>query len=173
MDNVSGLLTFEHSAIQRTIERHADAIGSIQLENGWGCGPITDNFSGIQGAFFALLGRQYRTPGSYTVDPVADFEGQTNESFHPTVRIRLEKVRDWKPRSLSLFSQVEGDGTSGWKWTRKKGHSIPEYRLHPEKRVIVVDGPDVNGRLRFTKLQSLSRTLCPRDILEELDAADS
>ena len=63
MDNVAGMLTFEDTAIKMIIEEHRRALNAIKITNGRGSRAIADNFSGLQGAFFWLLGGKDRTPG--------------------------------------------------------------------------------------------------------------
>ncbi|PON19953.1 hypothetical protein TGAM01_v211181, partial [Trichoderma gamsii] len=45
VDNLSGMLSFEDAAIKTLIEDHRRALNAINIANGWGCGPIVDNFS--------------------------------------------------------------------------------------------------------------------------------
>ncbi|KAI3574005.1 hypothetical protein IWW34DRAFT_854983 [Fusarium oxysporum f. sp. albedinis] len=92
VDNLSNMLTFEDAAIKTLIEEHRRALNSIKINSGWGCGPIVDNFSGLQGLFFWLLGKKDRAPGTYPRDPGDGTSGATNEYFHPITRIRKDNL---------------------------------------------------------------------------------
>jgi hypothetical protein len=166
VDNLSGMLTFEEEAIKYFIEQYQNshientAKGSI---NEWGCGPIISNFAGLQGAFFRLLGKKDRTPGGYPRDAGDGVEGATNEYFHPIVRIRKLKVNNYNPASLAGFKLEEPDGGSGWKWAKKGIQALPEYVLRPEKTIsLAFEGG-------YKTSSSLSRELCPKVLLQDLD----
>lgn len=162
------MLTFEESSIQVIIDHHQHALNSIHITNGWGCGPIVDNFSGLQGAFFKLLGMQYRTPGDYPRDPGDGVNGATNEFFHPIVRVRKRKLSDYDPPSMKGFSLQEPDGKEGWKWVRSGVQPVPEYTLYPQKTMSL--SYEEGGKLCYKTGKSLSRLLCAKDILLELDS---
>ncbi|RFU33007.1 hypothetical protein B7463_g3352, partial [Scytalidium lignicola] len=170
VDNLSGLLTFDVTAIQILIEHHRRAINRVdavqKIINGWGCGPIVDNFAGLQGAFFSLLGRTDRTPGGYPRDPGDGNAGATNEYFHPTVRMRRHKLRSYNPMPLKGYTLQEPHGGAGWKWAKVGVQAVPEYILRPKPMSITYEE---GGRIRFGFGKSLSRLLCPTDILLELD----
>ncbi|KAH6976752.1 hypothetical protein EDB80DRAFT_658241 [Ilyonectria destructans] len=165
VDNVSGMLTFEEDAINTLIEEHRLAINN--LANGWGSGPIVDNFSGIQGAFFRLLGRQDRTPGDYSRDPGDGTSGATNEFFHPMVRIREWKVKSWSPASMQGWTLSEPDEKRGWIWVKQGVQPLSEYVMREDKRMSLMYNEA--GAIKFKVGESLSRLLCPRNILLELD----
>lgn len=168
MDNLSGLLTFDQPSIASFIEDHRRAFIRVDtkghLTNGWGCGPIVDDFAGLQGAFFALLGRKDRTPGEYPRGPDNSTIGATNESIHPIVRVRKDRLR-YDPVALHGWGAQEptGDG-SGWKWVKEGREAMPEYVMGPQKPMTVAYDGD-----KFKVQESMARMLCPRDILSELD----
>lgn len=159
------MLTFEEDAINTLIEEHRLAINN--LANGWGSGPIVDDFSGIQGAFFRLLGRQDRTPGDYPRDPGDGTSGATNEFFHPMVRIRERKVKSWSPASMQGWTLSEPDEKRGWIWVKQGVQPLSEYVMREDKRMSLMCNEA--GAIKFKVGESLSRLLCPRNILLELD----
>lgn len=166
------MLTFEDTAIKLLIEQHRRALDGNPIPNGWGCGPIVDNFAGFQGTFFRLLGRQDRTPGDYPRDPGDGAAGATNEYFHPTVRIRKTHVANWNPPPLKGYILEEPDGSgSGWRWARNGVQAVPEYVMRPEK-TMSVSYEDANGTVRYGVQNSLARLLCPPNILLSLDEAN-
>ncbi|KPM39236.1 hypothetical protein AK830_g7343 [Neonectria ditissima] len=165
VDNVSGMLTFQEDTINVVIEQHRLAINS--LADGWGSGPIVDDFAGIQGAFFRLLGRQDRTPGHYSRDPGDGTSGATNESFHPMVRIRERKVKSWSPTSMEGWALSEPDEKRGWIWVRQGVQPLPEYVMRPNRKMSLAYHEV--GVTKFKFGESLSRLLCPRNIMLELD----
>jgi hypothetical protein len=167
VDNLSGMLTFEDVAIKILIEQHRRALNANHITNGWGCGPIVDNFSGLQGAFFWLLGKKDRTPGDYPRDPGDGTSGATNEYFHPIARIRKSKLSHYSPASLQGYALEEPDGSAGWKWVKRGIQAVPEYVMRPEKTMSVAY--EEGGSVRYKVEKSLSRLLCPRSILLELD----
>ncbi|KAJ5974165.1 hypothetical protein N7481_011375 [Penicillium waksmanii] len=167
MDNLSGMLTFEGAAINELIKQHQDALAENNaqnnIKNGWGCGPIVSNFSGLQGAFFGILGKQDRTPGNYP--PVAGdgIGGATNEYFHPIVRIRKSILSNYNPASLHGYSFEESDGEAGWRWVREGVPAVPEYVMRPERKMSVMNEKG------YKTMPSLSRLLCPTEVLADLD----
>lgn len=166
VDNLSNMLTFEDAAIKILIKEHHRALNSINVTSGWGCGPIVDNFSGLQGLFFWLLGKKDRAPGSYPRDPGDGTSGATNEYFHPITRIRKE-ILGYNPMPLRGYSIERPHGSAGWKWVKSGVQSIPEYVMHPEKKMSVAY--EENGRVKYRVESSLSRLLCPENILLDLD----
>ena len=160
------MLTFEEDAIKILIKEHGRALHAIRIPNGWGCGPIVANFSGLQGAFFRLLGKKDRTPGNYPRDPGDGTDGATNEYFHPTTRIRKGKLSKYNPISLQGYTLEEPDDIPGWKWVRGV-HAVPEYVMRPEKMMSLTY--EEGGRVKYKVEKSLSRILCPRSILSDLD----
>jgi hypothetical protein len=171
VDNVSGMLTFDDVMIKALIEQHRRALNRdnsiCHLSNGWGCGPIVDNFVGLLGAFFRLLGRRDRTPGEYPRDPGDGDAGATNEYFHPIVRIRKRKVGNYKPVSLQGYTEQEPNGIQGRKWVKGQLPPLPEYVLQPGKVMTTAYMED--GTVKYKTQDSLSRLLCPPDILADLD----
>jgi hypothetical protein len=161
------MLTFEEAAINLLIEEHRRAMNTINVPNGWGSGPIVDNFAGLQGAFFRLLGKRDRTPGNYPRDAGDGIEGATNEYFHPSTRIRKSKVPHYNPAPLQGYSVEEPVGNERWKWVKNGVRAVPEYIMSPEKVMSVsyMDG----GVVKYRVGKSLSRTLCPESILSDLD----
>ncbi|RKK75129.1 hypothetical protein BFJ69_g7878 [Fusarium oxysporum] len=166
VDNLSNMLTFEDAAIKILIKEHHRALNSINIPSGWGCGPIVNNFSGLQGLFFWLLGKKDREPGSYPRDPGDGTSGATNEYFHPITRIRKE-ILGYNPMPLRGYSIERPHGSAGWKWVKSGVQSIPEYVMHPEKKMSVAY--EENGRVNYRVESSLSRLLCPENILLDLD----
>ncbi|KAH8800453.1 peptidoglycan binding domain-containing protein [Xylogone sp. PMI_703] len=136
VDNLSGMLTFDVVAIQILIEHHRRTINRVdaiqKIINGWGCGPIVDNFTGLQGVFFSFLGRTDRTPGGYPRDPGDGNAGATNEYFHPMVRMRKLKLQNYNPMSLKGYVLQEPHGGAGWKWAKLGVQAVPEYTLRPK-----------------------------------------
>ncbi|KAK2684566.1 hypothetical protein QWA68_016546, partial [Fusarium oxysporum] len=166
VDNLSNMLTFEDAAIKTLIEEHRRALNSIKITSGWGCGPIVDNFSGLQGLFFWLLGKKDRAPGSYPRDPGDGTSGATNEYFHPITRIRKDNL-NYNPASLQGYAIERPDGSEGWKWVKRGVQSISEYVMRPEKKMSVAY--EEGGRVKYRVKESLSRLLCPESILLDLD----
>ncbi|KAK0761650.1 hypothetical protein N5P37_005702 [Trichoderma harzianum] len=165
VDNVSRMLTFQQFAINTVVEEHRLAMDRLTIS--WGCGPIVSDFSGIQGAFFRLLGKQDRTPGGYPRDPGDGTDGATNEYFHPMVRIREEKVRSWDPVPIRGWKPQPPNEDRGWQWVKEGVHSLPEYVMCPEK--VMSLAYDDAGVTKFKSGRSLSRILCPTDILMQID----
>jgi hypothetical protein len=167
VDSLSGMLSFEYAGINMIIEGHRRALNANTINNGWGCGPIVDNFSGLEGAFFWLLGRQDRTPGDYPRDPGDGIAGSTNETFHPITRIRRSKISKYHPPSLRGWSLEEPSDTSGWKWMKQGVQEVPEYVMHPSK--VMSMAYEEGGLVKFRVEESLSRRLCPKNVLLDLD----
>jgi hypothetical protein len=167
------MLTFEDTAIEELIKQHHDALAENNARNnarnnvinGWGCGPMVSNFAGLQGAFFRVLGKQDRTPGNYPRDAGDGIGGATNEYFHPIARIRKSKLSNYNPASLYGYALQEPDGKASWRWVKKGVQAVPEYVLHPEKKMSLA----VYGKGKYRNVDSLSRLLCPPIILAELD----
>lgn len=165
-DNLSGMLSFDEDAINTLIEQHRRALNSNGIPNGWGCGPIVSNFSGLQGSFFRVLGKQDRTPGEYRKDAGDGGSGETNEYFHPTIRIRKTKVESWSPNPMRGWAITEPDGEAGWKWVKNGVQEIPEYVLRTNGMSLAYND---RGVVRHKVSKSLSRLLCPKDVLADLD----
>lgn len=85
-------------------------------------GPISDTFTGI----YKLFGSTYRRPGQYFSDDL-----KTNESIHPSVRMRRIKVPSWQPPALDSFQVKRVPGH--WVW-KKGAVEIPEYPIGVEGR---------------------------------------
>jgi len=161
------MLTFKDGAIKSLVKEHQRALDGNGVSNGWGCGPILDNFAGLEGLFFRLLGRMDRTPGSYPRDPGDGSSGSTNEYFHPILRVRRMKLPRYNPRALQGYSSEEPSDIGGWKWAKNGVESIPEFVMDPQKTMnVAYDDEDV---VRYRTEESMSRRLCPRDILRDLD----
>lgn len=174
MDNLSGMLTFESVIIEELIQKHRaaqaerNALGQ-QIDD-WGCGYIRSNFAGLQGAFFRGLGKQDRTPGNYPQFPEDDKSARTTkETFHPIARIRKTNLApSYSPAALAGYViEGPGDGSGGqpgWQWVKKDVFlALPEYVLHPDKKMTVTHNSDYVSR------PSLSRALCPKSLLADLD----
>lgn len=165
VDNIGSKLTFENFTLDIIVSDHAEALLQNGIPDGWGCGKTIDNFAGIQGAFFRLLGQQTRTPGGYTNTP-----GATNEFMHPIVRYRREQVSSWQPPSLAGF-HIEGPGDSDSKkilWAKLGQKAMPEYVMSPYK-ALSVSYVDDAGNWTFAERSSLARQLCPASVLQKLD----
>lgn len=164
------MLTFDSAAIQILIEKHRRALNRVEamqkITNGWGCGPIVSNFAGLQGAFFSLLGRTDRKPGEYPRDPGDGSAGATNESFHPIVRIRKLKLQNYNPMALQGYKLQDPHGGTGWEWAKTGVQAVPEYILRPKLMSVAYEE---GGRTKYGFQNSLSRLMCPADILAELD----
>lgn len=148
------------------VSEHSQALLQNGIPDGWGCGKIIDNFAGLQGAFFRLLGQSTRTPGGYSDTP-----GATNEFMHPIVRYRKEQVSSWKPPSLAGF-HFEGPGNSSSKkivWAKLGQKAMSEYVMSPAKTLAVSCVAD-DGSWTFAERSSLARQLCPLSVLEKLDS---
>jgi hypothetical protein len=173
VDNLSGMLTFEEIAINELIKQHHNALAENNTRNnvinGWGCGPIFSNFAGLQGAFFRVLGKQDRTPGSYPQDAGDGISGATNEYFHPITRIRKSKLSNYNPASLNGYTLQEPDGNAGWQWVKNGVAAIPEYVMLPDKKMSLA----VYGKSEYKNADSLSRLLCPPTVLADLDRVNS
>lgn len=169
------MLTFEKAAINEIIEQHQEALAENGVADGWGCGPIVSNFSGLQGKFFRILGKQDRTPGNYPPVPRDIVEnkriedeksdgdriyGVTNEYFHPITRIRRRILPNYNPASLDGFEIFHDQ--NNWRWV-KGDIVVPEYVLRPERTMSVMH----EGEYRTEP--SLSRLLCPANLLADLD----
>lgn len=165
IDNIGTALTFENAALDMIVSEHSQALLQNGTPDGWGCGKIIDNFAGLQGAFFRLLGQSTRTPGGYSDTP-----GATNEFMHPIVRYRKEQVSSWKPPSLAGF-HFEGPGNSSSKkivWAKLGQKAMSEYVMSPAKTLAVSCVAD-DGSWTFAERSSLARQLCPPSVLEKLD----
>lgn len=164
------MLTFDSAAIQILIEEHRRALNRVEamqkITNGWGCGPIVSNFAGLVGAFFSLLGRTDRKPGEYLRDPADGSVGRTNQSFHPIVRIRKLKLQNYNPMALKGFKLQEPHGGAGWEWAKTGVQVMPEYILRPKPMSVAYEE---GGRTKYGIQNSVSRRMCPADILSELD----
>ncbi|KGO37688.1 protein of unknown function DUF2235 [Penicillium expansum] len=167
VDNLSGMLTFEEAAIDVLLEQHQHAQAANNAKNnitdGWGCGTIVSNFSGLRGAFFRILGKQDRTPGNYPQGPDDGNDRATDEYFHPIVRIRKSKLSNYNPTSLYGYSAEKSDSDAGWMWHREDRQTVPEYVMRPEKKMSLVN----EGGYKTTS--SLSRLMCPKLLLADID----
>lgn len=113
----------------------------------WAAQPLHNSMTKV----FKLGGVLYRTPGEYVhKDPWTGKPapiGETKESIHPSVRVRLlkslEHKLDWQPIALNGFRLVETSEPNegpGWKWVKTvkgpdgkdKDVEIPEYRIKPD-----------------------------------------
>jgi len=102
----------------------------------WAAQPLHNSMTGV----FKAGKVRYRAPGEYedldpfTGKPVA--VGPTNESIHPSVRMRLLKSHDfkvdWQLVALNGFHLVRTSLPDGWEWVKKGGQKdikIPEYKI--------------------------------------------
>ncbi|KAJ5682302.1 hypothetical protein N7462_005467 [Penicillium macrosclerotiorum] len=174
VDNLSGMLTFESVIIEELIQQHrasqAERNALDQKDDSWGCGYIKSNFAGLKGTFFRVLGKQDRTPGNYPQVSGDDKSARTtNESFHPIARIRKTNLSpDYTPAALAGYV-IEGPGDdggsqTGWQWIKKDDSlALPEYVLRPDQRMTVMH------ELEYETRPSLSRSMCPKSLLADLD----
>jgi hypothetical protein len=166
------MLTFEEKPIEELLQQHqtqrAKNGTSAKGSDSWGCGHIESNFSGLQGAFFRAMGKQDRTPGNYPPAVGDDIKARdTNEFFHPIVRARKAKLStEYSPAALAGYmAEGPGDGPdiSGWQWIKQRLLPVPEYVLRPEKQISVM------RHSGYVNRPSLSRSMCPKSILADLD----
>ncbi|KAF7193242.1 hypothetical protein HII31_05468 [Pseudocercospora fuligena] len=163
VDNLSKMLTFENNTIESLIEEHEFALQQNGIPNGWGCGRILDNFSGLQGKFFQVLGTTVRTPARYVQDAGSAMPGVTNESIHPMARIRKARLgRNWSPPALEDFA-VPSAAAEGWEGRTGGVPTVPEYSMSTDKTMTV--SYPTGTTPSFGTRKSLSRTLCPRELL--------
>ncbi|KAH7116646.1 hypothetical protein B0J13DRAFT_590304 [Dactylonectria estremocensis] len=108
-----------------------------------------------------------RTPGHYSRDPGDGTSGATNEFFHPIVRICERKVKSWSPPLMQGWALAEPDEKRGWKWVRQGVQPLLEYVMRVDKRMSLAYNEA--GAIKFKVGESLSRLLCLRNILLELD----
>ncbi|KAH6850432.1 hypothetical protein B0I37DRAFT_413827 [Chaetomium sp. MPI-CAGE-AT-0009] len=165
LDNLSSMLTFEDTAIKVLVDEHRRALNAIQTPDGWGCGALVDNFSGLRGYFWRILGKNNRTPGAYLQDPGDGTSGTTDEYFHPITRIRKDRL-NYDPAPLQGYVP-EKSSSAGWGWMKEGAPRIPEYVMHPNKKMQVAY--EENGGVKYRLEDSLSRRLCPKSILLDLD----
>jgi hypothetical protein len=158
------MLTFEYTAIQDLVEQHSKALSAANRV--WGCGTIADNFAGVIGKFWMLLGKQDRTPGNYSQDPGDGTSGATNETFHPMTRVRKRNDSGYNPASLHGFTYEKQDSDIAWHWVKDGIQPVPEYVIVPEKTMTVAHQKD--GIVDYERQGCMSKLLCPEDILWEL-----
>lgn len=155
VDSLSGMLTFENDAIEHLVKDHDSALSVLKTTDGWGCGPLVDNFSGVRGFFSRwILGKRDRVSGDNTGDPI-------HQCIHPIARVRRDRI-DYKP--VSLQGYVPENGIS-WRWTNRgapTAPSIPEYKMEEHKKMKVAY--EKNGSVEYRDVESLSRRLCPSSI---------
>ncbi|KAF9775871.1 hypothetical protein IL306_005997 [Fusarium sp. DS 682] len=111
-------------------------------------------------------GKKDRTPGACARDQDDGTSGNTKESFHPITRIRKDNL-NYEPASLQGYAPERLDGSRGWSWNKGGPPSIPEYYMRPDKKMTVAYKE--GGSVKYDVKESLSRLLCPRDALLELD----
>lgn len=165
-DQCRGLLAFNDFSEIPGLLGTTNAFDSSPYRSLWAAQPIHNSMIGTERLQWVLN----RTPGEYVhTDPATEQPvpvGGTNETIHPSVRMRLLKARDpkfqidWHPVALDGFrlSETSGaKGAHGWEWVKTgKGAvgqhqtvNIPEYRidddsleaklLSPEDRVMLND----------------------------------
>ncbi|KAL4755849.1 T6SS phospholipase effector Tle1-like catalytic domain-containing protein [Aspergillus foveolatus] len=166
VDKLSGMLTFENDAIQHFIDEYKSIPGTTS--DSWGCWPIAAN-----GGPLLALGKRDRTPGEYK-DNAGDTKGEakksfeTFETFHPMVRKRKGQVNGWCPGSLNGFNKQQNH-ENRWCWKKDNGIAILEDDVMFKERKMVVayaQGSDV----KYDARGSLSRELCPKKIVKELES---
>jgi hypothetical protein len=155
VDNLSGKLTFESDAIKEIVKEHRVGKASCSAHSSWGCSPISDNFDGIQGMLWRLLGEEGRTIGR-----------SDNESVHPIARLRWNKLGE-KPTPLKQY-----DGSkSTWSTT---GSTVEEYKMKDNKLSVVEykketsESGAVNEVANYGEAPSLSKQLCPELVWKEI-----
>ncbi|GIZ36711.1 hypothetical protein CKM354_000017900 [Cercospora kikuchii] len=158
IDNIGTMLTFEAEAIDLLISQHTTALVQNGDPSGWGCGKIVDNFAGLSGTFFRLLGRQTRTPGAYSDD--------AHEFIHPMVRYRRARVSSWKPAAVTELTLNDGNKTAV-SWSKAGQNDVPEYPMFVERESSVAKRNE-DGSWEHTTRSSLAKDLCPRDVFRWL-----
>lgn len=164
------MISFEESAINTITEEHRRALEAIGPTNNWGCGPMGDNYIGLRGAFFKALGTKNRTPGQYQPAAENNSNGDTNEYFHPITRIRHDSL-NYEPASLRGLSLQKPTAGAGWRWARNDQQFVPEYIMRPEKTMSL--RYEESGTTKYRLTGSLSRIMCPKNVLLELDKDNS
>ncbi|KZW01396.1 hypothetical protein EXIGLDRAFT_760887 [Exidia glandulosa HHB12029] len=140
----SPYLAYEHNSLALT-ERAAET--HDWLEGTWCKQNVPDSYpSSWISRVLHLNWSVTRTPGQYgaqnVVDPGENFVKETNEFFHPSIRVRYGDVpaqaqppalRDW---TLRIGAVRDGE-RSGWEWVRRLPGDqelvIPEYRFHQDE----------------------------------------
>ncbi|KAF9523020.1 hypothetical protein CPB83DRAFT_899147 [Crepidotus variabilis] len=105
----------------------------------WATHPIHNSMTGV----FKAGKVRYRAPGEYehldpfTGKPVA--VGPTNESVHPSVRMRILKAHDfkidWQLVAMNGFRLVRNGKDDGWEWVKTVGGAkgkevrLAEYKI--------------------------------------------
>lgn len=169
IDQCDGLLTFNH--ISEIPEFLQSDKAFTEGRSVWAAQPINNSMTEV----FRLGGVRYRTPGENTLKDVRTQQivpmGDTKESIHPSVRVRLLKARDpkfkieWQPVALNGFRLVETSGskeTSGWKWVKTvKGPDgkdndveIPEYQIKPdslEAKLLALEDHDLLQNVKLSR----------------------
>lgn len=93
--------------------------------------------------------------------------GATNETVHPIVRVRKDRIR-YDPVAMHGWGAQEPTGDRpGWKWVKEGRQAMPEYVMSPQKSMTVAC--DSGCGVEFKVQESMARMLCPPDILSELD----
>lgn len=158
IDNIGTMLTFEVEAVDLLISQHTAALVQNGDPSGWGCGKIVDNFAGLSGTFFRILGGQTRTPGAYSDD--------AHEFIHPMVRYRRRRVSSWKPAAVTELTLNDGNKTAV-SWSKAGQDNIPEYPMLVGREFNVAKRNE-DGSWEHTTRPSLAKELCPRDVFRWL-----
>ncbi|PPJ55639.1 hypothetical protein CBER1_09534 [Cercospora berteroae] len=145
-------------AIDLLTSQHATALAQSGDPSGWGCGKIVDNFAGLSGTFFRILGQQTRTPGAYSDD--------AHESIHPMVRYRRARVSGWKPAAVTGLTLNDGIKTAVT-WSKAGQNNVPEYPMFVERDFSVAKRNE-DGSWEHTTRSSLAKELCPKEVFRWL-----
>jgi hypothetical protein len=155
VDNLSGKLTFESEAIKEIVKKHQVGKTSCSAHSSWGCSPISDNFDGIQGMLWRLLGEEGRTTGK-----------SDNEFVHPIARLRWNKLG----KKATPLKQYDA---SKRRWSTT-GSTVEEYKIKDNKLSIVEYKKETSesGAMKevanYPEAPSLSKQLCPELVWKEI-----
>ena len=137
VDQCRGLLAFDEPYARGFFEPALDK----ENRSLWAAQPIHNSMTGV----FKAGSVRYRAPGEYEdLDPFTNtpvFAGPTNESIHPSVRMRLLKSHDfklgWRLVAMNGFRLVRTTSLNGWEWVKAveleggalKDIRIPEFKI--------------------------------------------
>ena len=132
----------------------------------WAAQPLHNSMTGV----FKAGGVKYRAPGEYEhLDPFTGkpiVVGPTNESIHPSVRVRLLKSSDfkldWQLVAMNGFHLVRTTSPSGWEWVKtlelaggaRKDIRIPEYKVEEgswESRLMTKEDKEMLDEAQLSK----------------------
>ena len=159
-DQCRGLLVFDEPL------GFFDPVLDDQGRSLWAAQPVHNSMTGV----FKAGKVRYRAPGEhehldrFTGKPVA--VGPTNESIHPSVRMRLLKSSDfkfdWQLVAMNGFHLARTTSPDGWEWVKtfeleggvRKDIRIPEYRIEEgswESRLMTAEDKEMLGDVQLSK----------------------